>query len=367
MHDTYLLAALIEAIKGRGLCAPNPSVGAVAVKNNEIIARAWHRGAGTPHAEKLLIEQLPSGLSDVTLYVTLEPCNHQGRTPPCVNAIIEYGFKTVVYAFRDPNPIVAKNNSSALLEAQGIQVIHHPLSEIDAFYEAYNYWVKTGKPWVTAKLAQSFDGKIGTVHSEKMMISNEACKVFTHQNRGLSDIILTTSATVNADDPLLNVRIENQTQSKPVAILDRTLSTKPNAQLFSTASHCHFFYDETLVSPQATDQCTYYPTPTVKSLADRKELDLVYILQKIGNLGFHSVWVEAGGILFSALHREHLVQRTHIYLVPNALGEEAISAYHHAEIFRHPKRVSWTPMDDNMIATLDWESDLMKQFAKDLI
>ena len=133
MHEKFLLAALEQAELGQGLCAPNPSVGAVAVQNGNIIAQAWHKGSGTPHAEQLLLAQIAPKTPGVSLYITLEPCTHWGKTPPCVDAIIEHGIEQVFFAYLDPNPLVAQNNSAKKLEAQGIQATHIPLPVIDAF------------------------------------------------------------------------------------------------------------------------------------------------------------------------------------------------------------------------------------------
>ena len=151
MHNKFLLAALEQAKKGRGSCAPNPSVGAVAVQNGKIISQSWHKGAGCLHAEQSLLKDLPSGMNDLTLYVTLEPCNHWGRTPPCTKAIIEHGIKKVVYAFSDPNPLVAKNNTPEVLRQHGIECIYFPLPTIDEYYQSYHYWTRSGKPYVTTR------------------------------------------------------------------------------------------------------------------------------------------------------------------------------------------------------------------------
>ena len=356
MHEKFLLAALEEAKLGEGFCAPNPSVGAVAVKNGDIIARAWHRGAGSPHAERLLIDQLPLHETDVTLYVTLEPCNHYGRTPPCVDAIIKYGFSQVVFAYLDPNPVIAANRTPESLRESGIPVIQHRLSEIDAFYQPYQYWTQTKTPWVTAKMAQTMDGKIGASEGARVMLSNNDCQLFTHQMRRKHDVILTTAQTIHQDNPQLNVRYtclrdEPVVCSKPIAILDRTLSLNPASNIFLTAEHCHVFYDAALPAPERLADRTYHPVSTRHGL-----LNLQEVMQQLGRLGFHSVWLEAGGRLFTAMHQAHLVHRTHLYLVPRVLGDNAVSAYHDADVFNHPqKSVSWMPMGDNMIATLDWE------------
>lgn len=350
MHEKFLFAALEQAQLGQGFCAPNPSVGAVAVKNNEIIARAWHRGAGTPHAERLLIDQLPVNETGVTLYVTLEPCNHHGRTPPCVDAIIEYGFKHVVYAYSDPNPIVAANNTPDRLSTQGVRVEKYHLPEIDAFYRPYHHWMQTGKPWVTAKIAQTFDGKIAGVLGERVQLSNQDCERFTHQNRLKNDIILTTAQTVHHDNPQLNVRLADKTISKPVAIIDRQLSLKPSSHIFKSASHCYLFYDKQLPEPPSVENCSFHPVSS-----DDGSLSLSDVIAQLGQLGFHCVWVEAGAKLFNAIHEAHLVNRTYIYLVPRILGNQAVSAYQQVNIFNHPHMISWTPMANNVIATLDWE------------
>ncbi len=349
MHKQFLLTALDQAQLGRGMCAPNPSVGAVAVQNNTIIAQAWHQGAGTPHAEQLLLGQLPKHCSDVTLYVTLEPCNHWGRTPPCVDAIIKQGIQRVVYAYRDPNPIVSSNNSPNLLREQGIDVLYYPLPEIDQFYTSYKHWTLTKKPWVTVKIAQTFDGKIAGAHGERLLLSNAKCAEFTHVQRMHADVILTTARTINQDDPLLNARVAGGERAKPLAILDERLTLKQTSQVFNTAEHCHIYHDSALDKIHDGSKCTFYRIPSTK---DR--LDLAAIVCHLGSSGYHDVWVEAGGELFSALHQAGLVNRTYIYLVPMTLGDAGTSAYRCDDVLKNPRAVSWQAMGDNMIAVLDW-------------
>lgn len=349
MHDIFLYAALEEAKLGQGFCAPNPSVGAVAVKNGEIIARAWHRGAGKPHAERMLIAQLPPGETGLSLYLTLEPCNHFGLTPPCVDAIVQYGFERVIFAYLDPNPIVAERNTPYLLRQHGIEVEHYPIAEIDAFYQPYQLWTQTGKPWVTAKIAQSLDGKIGLSSEKRIQLSNLQCDQFTHENRLRHDIILTTARTLHLDNPQLNVRLPGAIQAKPVAILDRQLilNTAPVDRLIAT--HCHIFYDRRLTAPAPVENRTYHPVA-----CDDSGLCLSDVIHQLGRIGYHSVWLEAGGQLFSAMHQAKLVNRTHIYVVPCLLGEHAVPAYHGEVSLNHPQLVTWTSMNDNVVATLEW-------------
>ncbi|WP_298625083.1 bifunctional diaminohydroxyphosphoribosylaminopyrimidine deaminase/5-amino-6-(5-phosphoribosylamino)uracil reductase RibD [uncultured Legionella sp.] len=353
MHEQFLLAALKQAKLGRGFCAPNPSVGAVAVQNGNIIAQAYHRGAGTPHAEQLLLAQFPPKTPGISLYITLEPCNHWGRTPPCVKAIINHGIEKVFFAYLDPNPLVAKNDSSALLREQGIEVTHLPVPEIDEFYKSYAYWTITRRPRVTVKMAQSLDGKIGYPGDTRFILSNALCSEFTHVQRAASDVILTTSKTVRQDNPRLNVRLNNSEQAKPVAIIDRKLDLNEAPLIFSTASHCHIYHAPDAIAPEHQlnhPNRTYHAMP-----GSQRIMDLSAVIAHLGGLGFHDVWVEAGGALFSALHREGLVHRTYLYIVPIYLGEKAVSIYPHVELFDCKNKVSWHEMGDNMVACIDWQ------------
>lgn len=354
MHKQFLLAALEQAWFGRGFCAPNPSVGAVAVQHGNMIARSWHHGAGTAHAETLLLDQLPKDCTDITVYVTLEPCNHWGRTPPCVDALIQYGVKQVVYAYSDPNPRVSENNTPRLLKAQGITVLHYPLPEIDRFYQSYRHWIITHKPWVTVKIAQTFDGKIAAAQGARAHLSNALCAEFTHEHRLHSDIILTTARTVNQDDPLLNVRLSGREFAKLVAIIDSQLTLNPNAKVLTEAEHCLIYHDAERPVGHHHANCSFYPMPT---LADSR-LDLNAIIHHLGSLGYHDVWVEAGSELFNALHEAGLVNRTYIYLVPNVLGEAAVAAYRNKDVLNGASAVTWQAMGDNMIACFDWQEDL---------
>ncbi len=346
MHEPFLLAALEQAKLGRGLCAPNPSVGAVAVHNGSIIAQAYHKGAGTLHAEPLVLEQLPPNMSGVSLYITLEPCTHWGRTPPCVDAIIAYGIAEVIFAYADPNPIVAQNNATDKLLAQGIQVTHLPLPQINEFYQSYRQWTLTGKPRVTVKIAQAFDGSIGQA-GERVILSNQQCAHFTHQMRQASDVVLTTAQTIEHDNPQLNVRLEGLVQAKNVAIIDRHLRLSPEMQVFKTAKQCHIYHADTVKS-LCYPNSTYYQTPTQDN-----GLDLSYIIHHLGRLGYHEVWVEAGSTLFNTLHAQKLVDRTYIYLIPKTLSQ-GISAYQGHDLFTRAHSITWQAMDDNMIACLDW-------------
>ena len=347
MHEQFLLAALQQAWLGRGACAPNPAVGAVAVHNGKIIAQAFHSGAGLPHAEQLLLALLPEKCTDITVYVTLEPCNHWGRTPPCVDALVLRGVERVVYAYKDPNPVVALNHTPERLAARGVDALHFPVPAIDDFYKSYSYWLRTGRPWVTVKMAQTVDGKIAGALGARVLLSNDACAAFTHQQRLYSDVLLTTAETVNQDNPLLNVRLSDQIIAKPVAILDSRGRLNARAKLHETARHCYVYQGKNQDENQIRH--SFYTVPM-----DGDGLDLSAVLQHLGSLGFHDVWVEAGARLFRALHRAQLVQRTYLYLVPRVLGPDAVFLYDQDDFFRHAHEIKWQAMKDNMMVILDW-------------
>jgi len=352
MHEQFLLLALENAQLGRGVCAPNPSVGAVAVHNGKIIAQSWHRGAGTPHAEQLLLKQLPKNIPEITLYVTLEPCNHWGKTPPCVDVIVDYGIQQVVYAYSDPNPVIVANNTSRLLREKGISVLHYPLPAIDAFYQSYAHWTSTQTPWVTIKMAQSLDGKIAGVDGARTEISNAMCADFTHQQRLQSDVILTTARTINQDNPSLNARVTGGDVAKPIAVIDPRLEMHRDATVFNTSKHLHVYHDVRYKNPNPQENCSYYPMPTVNG-----GLDLGAVIRHLGGLGYHDVWVEVGATLFNALHEAGLVNKTYLYVAPTVLGPKALSAYPHAHLFETASHLSWQIMGDNVIASFDWSKN----------
>src|SRR3990167_7826390 len=208
-HDYYLNEALVLAKKRRGFCAPNPSVGAVIVKNRKMIGSANHWAAGYFHAERQALMEIGKKAKGASLYVTLEPCCHWGKTPPCTDIIIHSGIKKVFYAARDPNPIIS-GKGIQILKSAGILCEQIKLPAIDLFYQSYYYWTQHHLPWVTAKLAMSLDGKIAGPQGEPVSLTGAQLNTFTHQSRRESDAILTTVNTIIHDDPQMNVRLHDE-------------------------------------------------------------------------------------------------------------------------------------------------------------
>lgn len=329
MHRNFLLMALKEAELGRGCTAPNPSVGAVLAVNDKVLYKAYHKGAGTPHAESLIFSALnhKQALHDATLYVTLEPCNHWGKTPPCTDLIIKSGIKNVVFGYKDPNPIVKNNNSVNILQSHGIKVMHCPEPEIDEFYKSYSHWINTGKPWITAKFAISLDGKITPTINTTYQLTSEGCAKFTHMNRLRSDAILTSSKTVLIDDPKLNVRYFPDNCGRIVAILDKNSKLTGQEQVFKT-SRSVIIYNNTT--------------------------DLQGVMADLGQKGMHDVWVEVGPTLFNALHKLKLVKRTYLYIAPVILGKNAVNAFLDDKFMDPPHKITWQAMGRDNICCIDW-------------
>lgn len=337
----YLQQALTLAQKKRGFCAPNPAVGVVVVKNQQIIATGYHTGVGQAHAEAEALKKLSREESaDAIAYVTLEPCCHQGKTPPCTTLLIQHHVKAVYYGFIDPNPLVS-GQSKQLLEEAGIDCFHFPLPEIDAFYQSYAYWTKTQCPWVTAKLAMSLDGKIAGPGGECVKITGEDAQVFTHQWRKQSDAILTTVKSVIQDDPQLNVRLPGEILRKPVYVLDTYLTFPKNIKLFNTAEKITLFH-----SQQADEKRKFWlesqgvrcvPVPLK---GDR--IDSIKVLEYIGQQGIHDLLLEAGGTCFESFVLAQQVHRAFVYVALKWLGNNAQSAFEHDTIiFKHARQLKW--------------------------
>ncbi len=206
--ERFMRLALVEARKGIGRTSPNPAVGAVIVRAGRVLARGPHRGAGLPHAEIEAIDAIPrmGRCRGATLYVTLEPCSTQGRTPPCTGAILAAGFARVVFGATDPNPKHA-GRAAKILRAAGIAVTSGVLAgECVALNRAYNHWITTRKPWVIAKCAMSLDGRLTRRPGESTWLTSPAARRHAQALRARVDAILVGAGTIRADNPRLTVR-----------------------------------------------------------------------------------------------------------------------------------------------------------------
>lgn len=316
--EHFLLQALELAKIQRGFCSPNPSVGAVVVSaTGEVLATGYHLGAGHAHAEVDALKKLNGKAPGATIYITLEPCCHWGRTPPCTNAIIDADIKHVVYGFEDPNPLVS-GKSRAILKEKNISCEYVPLSQINEFYTSYRYWQHTHKPFVTAKIALSLDGKIAGQQGEPVQITGPELKTLTHHYRKTSDAILTTAKTIVCDDPQLNVRAETVI-AKPVYIVDRELTLSLHQKIFSTAKSVTLFYAND-VSLKKVERFIENNIRCIPIAANQDKLNLTAMIEQIGKDGVHDLWIEAGGTFFSECVKQNILQKMLIYVAPRWLG-----------------------------------------------
>lgn len=354
------MLALELARTGKGYCAPNPCVGAVVVKEGSVIATGYHRGSGYPHAEVEALKQLSFALScHADVYVTLEPCCHHGKTPPCTDAIIQSGIRQVFYGLKDPDYRVS-GKGIAILEAAGIICTYLPLPEINAFYQSYCYWQKYKKPYVTAKLALSADGKIAGVGGKPVKISGAKAALFTHQQRHQADALLTTARTIGCDNPQLNVRLPDKIGQKAVYVLDRTLSIPATAQIFATAKSLTLFHSNKVCE----NRIAHYRNQgaiciEVPEMNEQPLLAWETVLSELGKAGIHDLWVEAGGRCFESLILANCLQKAYLYFSPNYLGVESQSAFSAEQnLFANVQEITWQVLGGDAVCQLTWNGEV---------
>jgi len=322
-HEKFMKAALGLARKGLGKASPNPAVGAVIVRKGEIVAAGYHRKAGEAHAEVEALNQLGGkARQGDTLYVTLEPCNHYGRTPPCTQAILEKGVRKVVVGMRDPNPHVTGGGCDTL-SGRGVEVITGVLEEeCRRLNEWYVTYVTKGRPFVIAKSALTLDGWTATSTGHSRWVTNERSREWVHRLRNQVDGILVGVGTVMADDPLLNTRLRKGKGKDPVRIIvDTDLSIPVNARVFG-----HPAGAETLIAVSEdvpTDRLRRIERRGVSFLlCPKKEgrIDLRALMDRLGKRSITSVLLEGGATLMGAMIREKLVDKFCIFKAPKILG-----------------------------------------------
>jgi diaminohydroxyphosphoribosylaminopyrimidine deaminase / 5-amino-6-(5-phosphoribosylamino)uracil reductase len=314
--------ALRLAVKGAGWVSPNPMVGAVVVKDGQIVGRGYHRRAGLPHAEIEALQAAGAAARGADLYVTLEPCNHQGRTPPCTQAILTAGVRRVIIACLDPNPQVT-GGGSEFLAAQGVDIIVGVLeAEARQVNEAWFHWVETGRPWVLAKAACSLDGKIATATGESQWLTGEAARVYGHRLRHRLDAILVGIGTVLADNPQLTVRLPRGRSRDPIRIvLDSRLRLPLDSRLARLDSPARTWVATTGQAPPETARALEDRGVQVMVLpAEAGRVSLPALLQLLGERQVQSLLVEGGAETLGAFFDQRLVQQFNFFYAPKILG-----------------------------------------------
>lgn len=318
-----MLRALELARRGEGLVEPNPMVGAVLVREGKVIGEGWHQRYGGPHAEVKAIEVVRKlGLHSTvgsTLYVTLEPCCHQGKTPPCSDLVIQSGIQRVVAALADPFPKVAGQGLVQLRQA-GIEVeigLHE--SEAKELLAPYLKKLSTGMPWVIAKWAMSLDGKIATHTGDSKWISSEASRKQVHELRGKVDAILVGIGTVLADDPMLTARPAGPRTALRV-VLDSKLQLPVTSQLVMTAKETPVLVFHDASAPQEKRSELQQAGCECIDLTHR---DVKQVLQELGKRNCTNLMVEGGSQILGSFWDANLMDEVHCYLAPKLIGGTA--------------------------------------------
>ncbi len=314
----YMSRALRLAEKGLYSCHPNPRVGCVVVKDDVVVGEGWHEKAGLPHAEILALREAGAAARGASVYVNLEPCCHQGRTPPCTGYLIDAGVKRVVAAMEDPNPQVAGGGIQNL-RSVGIDVDVGVLRRTaESINRGFIKRITRDQPWVTLKVAASMDGRTATAEGESKWITNEHARKDVHHWRARSSAVLTGSGTVRADDPALTVR-HVVTQRQPLRVivdskfstpLDSGVVSGPGQVLIATANPKYAHHEDVDVEHV---EVVYLPD------ADQT-VDLIALMHHLAQREINEVLVEAGPTLSGALLRAGLVDEVLLYLAPCLLG-----------------------------------------------
>jgi len=298
-------------------------VGAVIVRAGKVLAKGYHRKAGTPHAEIVALQKLGNKAEGATLYVTLEPCNHHGRTPPCTEAIINAGLSRVVVGMRDPNPGV-RGGGCEYLAQQGVEVHVGVLEqECKRLNEAYVKFVTTGRPFVTVKSAITLDGWMATTTGHSKWITGQAARRYVHGLRRISDAVMVGVGTVIKDDPLLTARDGVSPGRQPYRIVvDSTLRSPIDANIFKSAGDVPTMVVVGLRCGARAKIRTleHMGVDIVRCPVRRGMIDLNALMDILGSKNIQSVLVEGGSELNYSLIRGKLVDKLKIFLAPKLLG-----------------------------------------------
>lgn len=325
-HADYMKTALQLAERGRYTVSPNPMVGCVIVNHGEVVGEGYHIQAGGPHAEIMALQQAGQKAEGATAYVTLEPCCHYGRTPPCTNALIESGIKKVYIASRDPNPLVAGKGLEQLKDA-GIDIefgLHE--QEATALNEIFFHYIRTHKPFVIAKWAMSLDGKTITHENDSSDISCSASRESSHHTRQQVDAILIGAHTAIRDNPLLTIRYpaENIAPLKqPLRIIMTRQGDLPiDLKLFDSTSSV-----KTLVATTNKANSTWIKQLSEKNIEvvvlpshENGKIDLNCLLTLLGQRNITSLLVEGGMTVLHDFFHAKIVNKFHVYLAPTIIG-----------------------------------------------
>lgn len=324
-HQDYMTLALELAARGKGFTSPNPMVGAVVVKDEKIVGKGWHEKAGGPHAEVNAIDDAGSKASGGTIYVTLEPCNHHGRTPPCTEKILAAGIRHVVMAMQDPNPDVSGGGAD-YLSRHGVSVTTG-VCEAAArrLNEAFIKFITTKQPFVTLKTAATLDGRVATRTGDSRWVTGELSRGYVHELRHENDAILVGINTVKADDPSLTTRLTDRVGKDPVRmVLDTHLSIPENTKLLQIPCGA----DTVIITGNSAD--AQKRAAILKSgvriieadLDSHGRIDLKALMIRLGQMEIISLLIEGGARVAASALGANIVDKINYFYAPKILGAD---------------------------------------------
>lgn len=324
--QAFMRLALREARKGVGRTSPNPLVGAVVILDGVVVGKGFHKKAGTPHAEVHALRDAGDLAKNATIYVTLEPCNHTGRTPPCTHRILESGIKRVVVGMVDPNPLVA-GTGCTFLEENGVEVSGLVLEEeCKAINRPFLKYITTGLPWVIMKAGCSLDGKLAASDGKCAWITGPESRREVHRIRDRVDAILIGIDTALNDDPSLTTRLDHKKGQDPTrVILDTHLRLTPQSKMLTLQSSVPtLVFCGTGADILKIDRLKKAGAQVYQVGLQDGRLDLGHVLKKLGELQLNSVLVEGGCGIHTSFLQEGLVDQVSLFMAPLFLGQESI-------------------------------------------
>lgn len=361
----FMSRALRLARKGWYSTHPNPRVGCVIVKDGRIIGEGFHRRAGEPHAERMALADATSSVMGATAYVTLEPCCHYGRTPPCTEGLIEAGVAEVVIAMQDPNPLVAGKGVQQLQDA-GIKTRVGLLEQqARALNPGFIKRMSEGMPHVFCKLAGSFDGRTAMASGESIWISSEQSRHDVQKLRAASSAIVTGIGTVLHDNPSMNVRLDREVLKldddlpvpQPVrVILDADLQTPVDANIFQSPGQVMIFCDQALL--EGAGRYDGLPVEVLGAETTDGKINLRDVLQQLAERQINDVMVEAGAVLAGSFLEQGLLDEIVVYQAPHLMGDNARGLFHLPGLEKMSERINLLLVDSRAIG-----KDIRYRFA----
>ncbi len=322
MDKKYMKRAIELAILGTGCTNPNPLVGAVIVKNDKIISEGHHELCGSHHAEINALNNATEDVIGATMYVTLEPCSHHGKTPPCADAIVKSGMAKVVIGMMDPNPLVA-GKGIKILKSNGIEVITGVMEkEVRKINEIFIKYITTKMPFCIMKTAMTLDGKIASKTGDSKWITNEKSRAYVHELRNRLSAIMVGVGTVLKDDPMLTTRLNKINSLDPIRIIvDSNARTPIDAKVFNNNSKA----DTIIACTENADKSKIevFKKMGAKVIITQEingRVDLIYLMKTLGEMKIDSVLLEGGGELNYSALESGIVDKVLIFIAPKIIG-----------------------------------------------